>query len=188
MKYLMSITSLILLVLVFTGCKDDGADFTLNYDGANNTAPQLPASTYESGVLFPANFDGNDEGNELFAIDVFIEERPITAQLRVYLNGRTEDRLVYSKSILREIDSKNWLTHTLETPLVLDGTDLWVTLRYEQQENAQVLGCDSGPQEDVNSNWHYDAIDNEWIPFNERNPGADINWNIRALVSVPGEG
>jgi len=186
MKYLMSIASLILLAIIFTGCKDDGADFTLNYDGVNNTAPELPASTYESGALFPASFDGNDAGNELFAIEVFIEEIPITAELRVYLNGRTEDELAYSKSILREINSRDWLTHTLEAPLVLDGNDLWITLRYDQQENAQTLGCDSGPEENVNSNWHYDASDNEWITFNERT-GADINWNIRALVRVPGE-
>ncbi len=186
MKYLKSITSLVLIGLLFADCKDDGADFTLQYDGANNTAPQLPASVYESGAMFPADFEGNDAGNELYAVELFIEEIPTTALLRVYLNDRTDNELVYSKSILTEITSKDWMTHTLETPVALDGTDLWITLRYEQQDNARVLGCDSGPEESLNSNWHYDASDNEWVPFNDRT-GADINWNIRALVRLPGE-
>jgi len=184
MKYLMSITSLVIVALFFTGCKDDGSDFTLKYDGANNTAPELPASIYESGVMFPANFEGNDVGNELFAVELYIEQIPSKAELRVYLNGTNDDELVYSKSILREINSKDWMTHNLDTPVDLDGTDLWITLRYEQEQDVQVLGCDSGPEESLNSNWHYDESDGQWIPFNERT-GADINWNIRALVRVP---
>lgn len=186
MKYLKSITSLVLIAFLFAGCKDDGADFTLSYDGANNTAPELPASTYESGAMFPTSFAGNDAGNELYAVELYIEEIPNTAELRVYLNGRTDDELVYSKSILREIGSRDWITHTLDAPVTLDGSDLWVTLRYDQQGNVRVLGCDSGPEESLNSNWHYDAADNEWVPFNDR-VNADINWNIRALVRVPEE-
>lgn len=186
MKYLISLTCLVVVALFFTSCKDDGADFTLKYDGANNTAPQLPASSYESGVMFPADFEGNDAGNELYGIELFIEQIPITAEIRVYQNGTTEDELVYSKSILSEINSNSWMTHSLPAPVVLDGTDLWVTLLYQQDQDVQVLGCDSGPEESINSNWHYDIDDNEWIPFNER-VGADINWNIRALVSEPGE-
>jgi len=146
MKYLMSLTSLIIVALLFTACKDDGADFTLKYDGANNTAPQLPASTYESGVMFPASFEGNDAGNELYGIELYIEQIPTTAQIRVYLNDTTDDELVYRKSILTEINSNNWMTHSLEAPVVLDGTDLWITLLYEQQQDVQVLGCDSGPE------------------------------------------
>jgi len=186
MKYLKSIIALFVVALIFAGCKDDGADFTLKYDGANNTAPQLPASTYESGIMFPGSFDGNDAGNELFAIELFIEQIPNTAELRVYLNNNSDDALVYSKSILREMNTKDWMTHNLDTPVVLDGTDLWITLRYEQDEDVQVVGCDSGPEESINSNWHYDASDNEWISFNER-VSADINWNIRALVREPAE-
>lgn len=184
MKYLKSITYLLLFALVFSsGCKKDGADFTLNYDGSNNTAPELAEGFFESGALFPAGFDGNDEGNELYKIDFFIKDTPQSAEIRVYLDGRNEDNLVYSAPVLSNINRDDWNGHELSTPVILDGKDLFVSLNYSQQENRQTLGCDSGPSK-TNGNWHFDSTTNEWRPFLDIT-GADINWNIRALVRSP---
>jgi len=174
------------IFIFFTACKSDGFDFTLSYDGTNVTAPEFLEGTYESGALFPAGFNGNDGGNELVEIEYFIRQLPRTAELRVYTGGNDQpEQLVYSKSVLTEINQESWNSHILEEPLTLDGDDLWIMLSYQQTGTARTLGCDAGPA-DENGDWHYDSYFNEWLPLNEQTD-IDINWNIRAKVNVPAE-
>jgi len=170
------------VLVLFSACNKDNFDFTLNYDGDNETAPILPAGDYISGALFPAGFNGNDAGNQLVEIEYFIRQLPRTAELRVYSGGNNQpDSLVYSHPVIAEISQESWNSHVLETPLILDGDNLWVALSYEQTGDARTLGCDNGPVEE-NGDWHYDSYDGLWLPID-----IDINWNIRAKVNTPPE-
>jgi len=173
-------------LLFFTACKKDSFDFTLSYDGANVIAPELPEGVYESGALFPEGFSGNEAGNQLLEIEYYILQLPRTAELRVYSGGSNQpEKLIYSKAVTAEINQESWNTHVLETPVILDGEDLWVMLNYQQTGLARTLGCDDGAAV-TNGDWHYDSFENEWLPLSEQS-SIDINWNIRAKVNVPEE-
>jgi len=193
MKYLSEFKVLSILALsvliCFSSCKEDepedpfpGTDYELRYDGGNDTAPPLPAGNFETGIRFNGGANGNISGVELFAVRYFIRNKPNSAELNVYSGGTGEpDILLYSESITNEISSSSWNDHTLSTPIVLDGDDLWITISYNQSNNDRVIGCDSGPRNN-GGDWHFDGQLGVWDTFGPGFGGDAVNWNIRGQI------
>lgn len=176
----------IFLIVLTSACSDDDLPtgfIELRYDAANFTAPTLLPGLYESAVMFPENFAGNDNGNKLTAVDYFIDEIPQTAALNIYLGGELEpDSLIYSAGILGEISAGQFNTHNLASPIELNGTDnIWVGIQYNQGFN-RTIGCDEGPAK-TNGEWLFDAADGLFLPLSERG-STNINWNIRLAVDT----
>lgn len=174
------------LTLLFTSCKDDqDGIIELRYDENNFSAPELPSATYEAGTMFPASFSGNDAGNELIAVEYFIQALPTSASLKIYTGGTdAPDSLIYSAAILSEIDNNSWNTHNLPTAIELTGSDnIWINIEFTQNGLQRTLGCDPGPAS-TNGDWLYDSNDGLWIPLVDRST-IDINWNIRGQVQLP---
>jgi len=162
---------IIALVLIFTFnfCDDETpADgfIELRYDANNFLAPILPANTYESAVMFPSNFSGNDEGNKIVSIDYYIEAKPTTAFLKIYIAGNLQpDSLIYDENIINQISEKSFNTHTLTTPITLSGDDnIWIGIEYTQSNFIGVVGCDQGPAK-TNGDWLYDSEDELFKPI-----------------------
>jgi len=193
MKYISEFKVLSILALTillsFSSCKEEepdlpfvGTDYELRYDGGNDTAPPLAPGNYETGIRFLANDEGNVAGVELFAVRYFIRNKPNEAELNVYSGGGSApETLIYSESITSEINSNSWNDHTLVSPVVLDGEDLWITISYNQDDGDRVIGCDSGPRAS-GGDWHFDGQDNEWRTFVNWTGGESINWNIRGQI------
>jgi len=186
-KQLSSVGLLVCICLVlFSSCKDDPNDLQLNHDGANFNSPELPAATYESAAMFPSAFDGNDAGNELYAIEYYIDQIPASAEINVYRGGTNEpDSLVFSAPVLTQITQDSWNVATVSPPIVLDGGNFWISMRYSQTGTQRTLGCDAGPAVS-NGDWLYDSQDGSWIPLSDRST-ININWNLRAKVAIPEE-
>jgi len=177
-----------LFLLIFVhACSDDNLPaglIELRYDAANFTAPSLPQGLYESAVMFPENFTGNDSGNKLAAVEYFIDETPETAALNIYIGGELEpDSLIYTSGILSEINAGQFNTHDLNSTIELSGSDnIWVTIQYNQGNFKRTIGCDEGPAK-TNGDWLFDAADGIFLPLSERS-STDINWNIRLIVDT----
>jgi len=184
-KQLSTLTLFICACLVlFSSCKDDPNDLQLNHDGPNFNAPELPAATYESAAMFPSAFDGNDAGNELYAIEYYINQLPASAEINVYQGGTNEpDSMVFSTNVITQISSNSWNTVSVNPPVLLDGENFWISMRYSQTGTQRTLGCDEGPSV-TNGDWLFDSQDGLWTPLSDRST-ININWNLRARVAIP---
>ena len=179
------------LVLVFTAmaCGDDDATpdgfIEFRHDDVNVDAPIFDAGFYESAARFTNTYPGNDDGSELTEIEYYIKNVPASASIKVYAGGIiTPEELVYEADITNELSTDVWITHTLTSPLVLDGRDLWIAIRYNQTTEQRVIGCDGGPA-DSNGDWFYDDNTGQWDALvNLTGGGVNINWNIRGLVKT----
>lgn len=181
----------LMVAMLSMSCKDDevidDGTVTLHYDGDNDNAPALTTSTFESAARFLSSEMANYYNDELTQVEFYFDELPDNCEVIIRATGaynRPSDTPLYaSGNIIGNIRS-GWNTHTLTTPLVLDGTDIWVGIRYSQDGNARTLGCDTGPA-NPNGEWLYDALDGEWLPLRTRTNGAiNINWNIRAVIEL----
>lgn len=182
---------LFLTVTMFSmSCKDDevlDGTVTLHYDDDNVTAPLLTTSTFESAARFIASEMATYYNDELTQVEFYFEELPDDCEVIIRATGannRPSDTPLYASGNIISSIRSGWNTHTLTTPLVLDGTDIWVGIRYSQDGNDRTLGCDDGPA-NPNGEWLYDALDGRWEPLRERTNGLiNINWNIRAVIEL----
>lgn len=182
---------LMVSVLSMSCQPDDSQDgtITLNHDGDNAAAPDLPGQRiFESAARFSAIQMASYIGDELIEIEVYINDVPSSCELFVYTSngGNTPTNEVYSSgNIVSSLNSRTFNTHILSEPLVLDAEDLWIGVRYFQNGNQRTIGCDAEGSRVVDGDWHYDSTDGNWLPFVQRTGGAiNINWNIRGVVEL----
>lgn len=154
----------------------------LHYDGDNQDAPFLPANTYEAAIRFAPSRLSPLAGSSLKEVHFFLQQLPKSLELRIYtsLGGIRPDSLVYSADIPNGLQANTWNRHILTTALPIPQKDLWVAVKFEQEVDARVLGCDIGPAV-TNGDWLWDSSDNQWLPLSQRSP-ININWNLRAAV------
>ena len=156
----------------------------IHYDAENRTAPNLPGSTYEAAIRLGPEVLADVQGGTLQAVYYFFRDLPETATIKVY-RGTVDNAPateVYSGIVSNDLQENSWHTHTLTSPVALDGEDIWVAVRFGHGGLLRSIGCDPGPAV-TDGDWLYDSLDGLWRTFRQRSPGADINWNIRAVVA-----
>ena len=184
---------LITLLVAFSigaGCSDNtrpvakSQSDTLHHDSDNRTAPSLARGTYEGAAWFSAQETGNLTGGKLVEILYYIMNAPDTCRIKVY-GANTVDApgdLLYSMDVTESVRVQSWNTHQLQTPLAIEAEDMWIAIEFSHPTSPRnVLGCDNGPPAE-GGDWLFSSRDGVWIPFGERMPSADINWNIRGVV------
>ncbi len=156
-------------------------DVTLHYDG-DNTSAIGSASDYEWRVaaMFPSDMVAPYIGMEIYKVEVYINEQPIATKLQIYgmgsyITGQPGDLLVEQDFTAT---ATSWNTITLDTPLYVDGSDLWVGYWVQGTGGTYVPGVDGGPH-DPNGDWM--AAGPGWSHLSD-NPDLDYNWNIRAYL------
>lgn len=178
---------LLLGLLSFAACKDEDTtiDADLHYDGQNVSAPFLDAGIWEAAARFPASVMNEFQGKNLEEVEFFILERPDACAIHIYGEGDSDEAgtLLYSENVSSSIDANSWNRHTLSTPLMISGDDLWISVVVTHNSVLASVGCDEGPAE-LNGDWAYSHNDGQWRTLNLRsNQQIDINWNIRGHVS-----
>jgi len=157
-------------------------DVTLNYDTENFTAIGT-SSDYEWRVaaMFPDAMVQPFIGMEINEIDVFINDPGIEYKAQIYdmgsYNTPGPGDLLLEQSF--SANAGSWNTITLDTPIKLDGSDIWVGYWLSAYADTYVPGCDAGPA-DPNGDWM--AFGPGWGHLSE-NPDLNYNWNIRANVT-----
>lgn len=176
----------VVLMASFSSCKKDKKrTFQLNHDTANLTAPNFPASTYEGAARFPAATMEEYSGGSLIEVEYYIKDVPNSTKLKVYTGTSSSAPVneVYTATLTGSVEAESWNKHTLTTPLVLDGSDLWLSIEFTHSDARQVLGCDTGPAA-TDGDHFYDPASGFWQKLSFFNTSIDINWNIRGKVEV----
>ncbi len=179
---------LLALPLFFTACSDDEVSIseenTLNYDGANFSAPQLPADDYETAARFSIADINNTEGDTLTMIEVYFQDVPIQPNVVVYgagENGRPGAEL-YRADIGTVAQPNSWTRHSLTTPLPVGSEEIWLAVTMTHQGTWRSVGCDEGPA-DENGDLMFVNSENTWTTLREFTNGqTSINWNIRGIL------
>jgi len=181
---------IVVLMASFSSCKKDEDDkriVQLNHDGANVTAPNFPANTYEGAARFPASTMVEYAGGELTEVEFYILDVPNATKLKIYTGSSSTSPAneVYTATLTGSIDGGGWNTHVLTDPLTIDGEDLWLSIEFTHSDTKQVLGCDIGPA-NSNGDHFYDPAVGYWQKLS-LSSAVNINWNIRGKVEIDRE-
>ena len=185
MKKLLPLFLLVSLAF-FTSCdKDDDSpnDLILNYDGANNFAPQLPAGDYVFAVRFPASETEQFQDSLLSEVQFYVRETPNNVRLRIFGPGINEspgDLLYESNALTALVESNSWYTHTLTENLKITGEEMWIGVTFSHDADLRSIGCDSGPAH-PNGDFIFDASEGTWQKYSDAT-AESVNWNIRGIV------
>ena len=189
-------TTLLLLLLLFTlgwtSCGEDDEDpivasATLNYDGPNFTAPQLPPGTNTFAAYFPPSETERLRGGTLDKITFYLTRIPQSTSVVIYADGpddRTPGTELYRRDITGRTTTTEWNEHLLLGDAIeLTGQGLWLAVEVElAQGETQSVGCDAGRSYSPNGDRLLLSTVSDWTSFNELN-GETVNWNIRGEVS-----
>ncbi len=178
---------LVVFMASFSSCKKDDKKtiIQLNHDSANLDAPNFPGNTYAGAARFPASTITEYSGGSLIEVEYFIKEVPNSTKLIVY-SGSTSGApgsIVYSSTLTGSVQADSWNTHTLTEPLLLDGSDLWLSIEFTHSDSRQVLGCDQGPALSDGDHF-FDSATGFWQKLSVFNSSISINWNIRGKVQI----
>jgi hypothetical protein len=77
--------------------------------------------------------------------------------------------------------AQSWNTITLDTPVPIEGEDLWVGYMFDKPGGVYTPGCDAGPAAD-NGDWMSHGENLGWTHLSDV-PELDFNWNIAATLT-----
>ncbi|NOY49351.1 MAG: T9SS type A sorting domain-containing protein, partial [Chlorobi bacterium] len=161
----------------------DRDEVTLNYDGDNFSAIGS-ADDYEWRVAarFPADLVKPYIGMELTSVDVYINDPGIDYKLQVYDMGSIHTPgpgdLLHEQTFA-DNGAAAWVTVTLDSPVYIEGGDIWVGYWLSSIGGLFTPGCDEGP---VNPDGDWMAAGPGWGHLSG-NPELQYNWNIRANLT-----
>lgn len=163
--------------------RDD--NFLLHYDGENAEAVGLVAGgSMFAAARFPSDMVYAFAGATLQSVDTYVNDMPNEATLIIWGPGTTTTpgQVLHVQPF--DAAPLEWNTITLDTPLALEGTDIWIGINYIHDAGMWVAGLDGGPA-DPNGDWV--SMDGEtWEHLSDA--GLNANLNIRGLVQLsPGE-
>jgi hypothetical protein len=158
--------------------------FILNYDDENVDAIGLTAGgTFYTAARFPAEMVYPFEGATISSVDVYINDLPTNAMLKIWGAGTTTTpgELLHEQAFTP--NPYSWNTISLSSALTLDGNDIWIGFTYTHDAGFYIAGIDGGPS---NTNGDFISQDGTaWEHLSDYGLGA--NWNIRAMLQL-GEG
>lgn len=158
-------------------------DVTLNYDGDPFSAIGS-ANDYEWRVAarFPSDLVAPYIGMEISSVDVFINDPGIDYKLQIYDMGEIHtpgpgDMLLEQTFV--DNGAGAWVTVTLDSPVYIEGGDIWVGYWVSSIGGLFTPGCDEGP---VHPDGDWMASGPGWGHLSS-NPDLQYNWNIRANLT-----
>ena len=158
----------------------------IHYDGVNVSAPQILEGLHESSIRFERRHLLPYQGRILESVQFYISHVPNDLTLRIYKNERSsnEPQSLLYEALITGSRASSWNTYDLTEGLMIDDSELWISLRYSLAETQRVIGCDAGPAF-VNGDWEYSGFEDNWSNFRTRtNNQISINWNIRGVLSA----
>jgi type IX secretion system substrate protein len=158
-------------------------DELLHYDSDNSSAIGSNTADYEWRVaaMFPADMLNPYIGMEIDEIQVYINDAGIEYKAQVYGMGSFNTPGPGDLLIEQPFNANpmSWTTITLDSPVKIDGQDLWVGYWVSSTMEMFTPGVDAGPAV-LNGDWM--ASGPGWSHLSS-NPDLNFNWNIRANVT-----
>ena len=166
-----------------TGTAPSSRDAVLHYDDDNYTAIGSQ-NDYEWRVAakFPSNIVKPYIGMYLTSVDVFTNDPGNGFKLQVY--GMGSYNTPGPGDLLLEqpftANTQAWTNIVLDTPIYIDGQDLWVGYWVSGTGGTYVPGTDEGLNYNTDGDWM--AAGPGWSHLGD-NPSLKYNWNIRANLT-----
>ncbi len=160
-------------------------DELLHYDTENtNSIGSSAAYEWRVAAMFPAEMVAPYIGMEINEIHVFINEPGIEYKAQIY--GMGSYNTPGPGDLLMEQDftatSESWNYIDLDSPVMIEGGDIWVGYWVSADANMHTPGVDDGP---ANPNGDWMSSGPGWDHLSG-NPDLNYNWNIRAnLTGTP---
>lgn len=159
---------------------DPADDVTLNWDGDNGSSVGLTAAgDWEAAAMFPSSMIAQYAGMELSMVDVFINDPDPADEFEVRIYGMESDMvsgpLLYSQAFTPLM--LDWNTIVLNTPVLIDGQDIWIAIWVNQTTLTHPIGVDLGPAVP------YGDYIKTAAAWGHLAPGIDGNWNIRGTLT-----
>lgn len=156
---------------------------TFSYDLDEYTSISFTnGAQWEAAIGVPAEDLINHIGRSINQVQVRLSNTAITtAKIRIYKMGNliTEGpgEMIYEQDFY-PVDG--WNNVTLNTPVVIDGGDLWASVWIDQPVDGGGVGCDDSYQADYYGNWTKSGP--SWYRLSENNADLPYNWNIKVIV------
>ncbi len=164
----------------------DSREVVLNYDGdpANAFGNANADIQWRTAAVFRADMVKDYVGMDLTSVEVFIGDGTVTTfEVRVWKMGSYNvpgpGDLITSQAYT--VTPNDWNTITLDTPVKLNGQDLWVGYYIEAPANNFVASTDDGTNYNPDGSWI--AFGPGWSHLGDGNPDYNLNWNIRAHLT-----
>ncbi|NJB87766.1 hypothetical protein GGR26_003552 [Lewinella marina] len=188
MKPTLPLLLLLFGVLSWTGCKsDDPATLTtLNYDGPNASAPQLPPGRNLFAAYFPPAETQPYVGRTLDRITFYLTQVPLATTVLVFGEGpdnRTPGPELYRRDITGRVNTTEWIEDRLIPGIEITGEGIWLAVEVELPDGQPFsVGCDAGRSYDPNGDLLLLSTATQWASFNDIT-GETVNWNIRGVLA-----
>ncbi len=169
-----------------TAHTEDGREVVLHYDGE-------PASAFGNNngdidwnvaAVFRASQVKDYVGMDLTSVEVNIGDGDVTGfNLRVWEMGSYNvpgpGNLIVDQAFT--VTPAGWNTIVLDTPVKLNGQDLWVGYNIQAPAGNFVASTDDGSNYNPDGSWI--ATGPGWGHLGDGNPDYNLNWNIRAHLT-----
>lgn len=159
-------------------------DVVLHYDGDNANSIGATTGDYEWRVAakFPSDMVQPYIGMEISSVDVYTVDAGTAFKLQIYGMGSYITPGPGNLLLEQEFTPTPgaWTTVTLNTPIYVDGQDLWVGYWLQGPAGTHVPGVDDGTNYNTNGDWM--ATGPGWQHLGD-NPSLQFNWNIRANLT-----
>ena len=158
-------------------------DITLNYDGDPASAIGSASDfEYRVSARFPADMLVPYIGTTLDKVDVFIQDQANEYKIQIYDMGNIHTpgpgELLHEQTFT-DNGPESWVTVELDTPIFIEGGDIWVGYWLSATGGLFVPGTDGGPAH-PDGDWF--STGPGWSHLSN-NPDLDYNWNIRANLT-----
>jgi len=160
-------------------------DVVLHYDGDPSSAIGSNGGDiqWQIAAVFPADMLTDYIGMDLTSVEIGIGEGDVTNfKLRVWEMGSITvpgpGNLIVDQDFTVVTNMMNLIN--LDTPIKLNGQDLWVGYYIAAPSGNFVAGCDDGTNYNSNGDWI--ASGPGWSHLAD-NPELVFNWNIRAHLT-----
>ncbi|MCP9237361.1 hypothetical protein [Lewinella sp. JB7] len=180
---------LLFVPLLWLGCKEDDPAVvtTLNYDGPNVTAPQLPPGTNLFAAYFPPSETQPYTGRTLEKVTFYLTQVPLATRVVVFGEGpddRTPGPELYRKDITARISNTEWIEDRLIPGIEITGEGIWLAVEVELADGEPFsVGCDAGRNYSPNGDLLLLSNATQWAGFRDIN-GERVNWNIRGVLAA----
>jgi hypothetical protein len=178
------------------GCGNDDDDTgpsataTLNYDGDNVTAPQLPPGRNRFAAYFPPVETAPFVGRSLEGVTFYMSDIPLSTRVTVYQvapgildPGATP---VYTRDITNRVTTIGWTEDRIIPAIPIEADRaIWLVVEVELDNGEPFsVGCDAGRNYTSDGDLLSLSTNPSWQSFGTINPGETVNWNIRGIISA----
>jgi len=133
-------------------------DYPLTYSGDNNTNAigyQNGPHTVEVAAKYPLSFYCGKVGTYINKVSYFMYQNSVDSKLtaRVYGGGTyNKPGVILAEKTINNPNIEAWNDFTLDTPILLDGQDIWVAFEFQQPVGGFLMST-SDSEAVENSTW-----------------------------------